>query len=218
MSRLVPALAVLLSAAPALALPPISASVGFATDVASFRSYDLVDTDDHLPKLAVTGGTRFALERGTVDLDLLFTTGATGTTAHQVLQTGLGLVTLEAAVGYRYGWMRHFEPYARLSAGPGWATLRVSTPGGAVHQTVTNVTGTGLLGLSFPFQLGPKAAIALVFDLGVGYSLRPVFNFDSLQHEVPVHPTGEEVREVPLSMGRMDLSGFAYRFGVGVRL
>ena len=218
MKRFLPVLAMGLLAAPALAFPPLGASVGYSADVVSRRSYDFVAVDDHMPSFAVSAGTRFALERGTLDLDLAFTTGGAGATAHQSLKTGLQLVTLEVAATYRYPWLRHLEPYLRVSAGPGWATLTVNTTGGAVHQTLANASGTGLLGLSFPFALSPRGTATLVLDLGVGYSLRSTYAFNSLMRDPPKHPTGEEVPDVPLSLGRLDLSGISYRFGVGMRL
>lgn len=217
MKRLLLAL-VGLAAGPALALPPLGATVGYAADVVSRRSFDFVAAEDHLPKFAVSAGTRFALERGNVDLDLAFQTGGVGTSSHQWLKTDLGLVTLEVAVTYRYPWLRHLEPYARVSAGPGWATLTAVTSGGAVHQTLPGLTATGLVGLSFPFAFSAQGTTALVLDFGVGYSLRPVYNFNSLQREPPLHPTGDEVPDVPLALGKLDLSGIAYRFGVGMRL
>jgi hypothetical protein len=209
---------VALFAAPALALPPLGATVGYAADVVSRRSYDFVAAEDHLPKFAVSAGTRFALERGTLDLDLAFTTGGAGATSHTTLNTELGLITLEAAATFRYAWLRHLEPYARVSAGPGWATLTAYTAGGPVYQTLPNLSATGLVGLSFPFALTAQGTATLVLDFGVGYSLRPVYNFNSLQREPLKHPTGDELPDVPLALGRLDLSGIAYRFGVGMRL
>ena len=217
MKRLFLALAVGLVAAPALALPPLGATIGYSADVVSHRSYDFVAAIDDLPRFVLTAGTRFHLDHGTVDLDLAFSFGGYSGTAHQTLGTELMLVALEVAGTYRYPWMRHLEPTLRLSAGPSWATLTAYTAGGSVHQTVPNLSATGLLGLSVPFLLSRDRGLELVFDLGVGYSLRPVFAFDALQRDPPEHPTGDEVRDVPLSLGELNLSGMAYRFSVGLR-
>ncbi len=212
------ALAALLAASPAAALPPLSASFGYSADVVSTRSFDFVSETDHLPRPVASVGYRLELQRGAVDVELAFSGGGTAAPSHQTMDATLGLVSLEAAVTYRHSLFAHLEPYLRLSGGPGWATLTVQTGGVALHQTVVNPSATALLGASVPFQLGEGSGVALVLDAGVGYSVRPGYRFDALRADPPPHPTGDELAAAPLSLGRLDLSGIAFRLGLGLRL
>jgi hypothetical protein len=200
------------------ALPPVSASIGYASEVFTSSDYDLVDGDDHLPMWHFGAGYSLRPARGVLDLELQFHTGATGEAAYQSLQTSLWLRGVEAGATWRYPLYKHLEPYARLGAGYDWATL--SLGGERLEQTIGRPAANGTLGLQIPLPLRPDVEnySALVVDFGVGYTLRPAYGFHELAPRAPDEPGEDPIAHVPTNLGSLSLSGVAYRILLTFRL
>lgn len=203
-------------ATPVLAAPPLQAAVGLTTDVITHRSYDLVDTNDHFTRGFVSAGYALRLREGNLNLDLTYSGGATFAPLHLKTPARLALQTLELGASFHYPWFRHLEPYARLGAGVGWATLELEVANGPARQRIVSPVGQAVLGLAAPVRLG-QGGRSVVFDLGVGYALRFDQNFDQLRRPEPARPTGEEISQAPLDLGRMPLHGLTYRLGLALR-
>lgn len=211
--------ALLLSAMPAsAALPPLSASIGYASEVFSSSDYDFVDADDHLPMWRFGVAYTLRPARGALDLELQAHTGASGDSVHQAQQTSLWLRGVEAGATWRYSLLRHLEPYARLGAGYDWATLSIAS--GRLEQTVGRPAANGTVGLQIPMPIRPDAenVSAIVLDFGVGYTLRPSFGFHALAPPTPDDPGEDPIARVPTNLGSMSLSGISYRILLSFRL
>ena len=200
-------------------LPPVSASLGYASEVFSSREYDLVDGDDHLPMWRLGAAYTLRPARGILDLELQVHTGATSESAHQALESKLWLRGVGAGATWRYPLYRHLEPYARLGASYDWATL---TMGGEnrLEQTVSRPAANGMLGLQVPMPLRPDGENipAIVLDFGVGYTLRPAFAFNAMAPREPDEPAEDPIARVPTNLGDISLSGISYRILLSFRL
>lgn len=218
---------VLLAAAVSLAAstsqaawPTLSGSVGYESQFFTSGAYDLVDTNDWLPMLRVGVGTAFPLGRFTVDVGASFTTGASREAAHGALASELWLRGLELGGTLRYPVFRWLEPYAHLGLGWDWATLTLFEAS-RLSQTVSNVSGSGLLGVQLPVRMGtgPGRAPFMVFDVGGGYVLRPDYAFDGLG-PAPVEPTPdgpEPIANGKVNVGKLPLHGALFRVLVTLR-
>lgn len=212
--RLVPLL--LLSTPAFAALPPLSASLGYASEVFTERSYDLVANQDSLAMFRLATSASFDLLPWQLDLELAYQSGSTAAAAHQAVQTELWLRGLELGATARYPLWRHLHPYVHLGGGWDWATLWVGGERG-MTQTVGNVSGSALVGVQVPLPLGPsgRRVPVLVFDAGAGYVVRPGYRFDALTRE----PSGDEpLGQAPVSLGKLPLSGWSFRLLVSLRL
>jgi hypothetical protein len=212
-------LAFALLAAPALALPPVSVSLGYSAQVFSARSYDLVGGHDHLQQIRVGAGYALPVWRGFLDLELAFATGSTGQVTHNNVPTSFVLRGLEAGAAFRLPMFKHFHPYLLVGAGWDWSTLTVLNDA-RLTQTVSDLSGRAMLGAQIPFKLGPSYSRApfLMLDLGLGYVARSGAGF----HAMGPSP-GYGVQEDPIPHGNTDvgtlpLSGIAYRILVTCRL
>lgn len=208
----------LLGAAPALAeLPHLSAGLGYAAQLNSARSYDLVDVDDLLAMYRVAAAASFDLPVGFLDVEVGFQSGAAQEAVHSTLSTRLWLRGLDAGVRYRYPLFRHLQPYLHVAGGWDWVTLSVLSSSG-LTQTVSNFAGTATLGVQVPVRLGSGAGRLpeLVFDAGLGYALRPGYGFHALTPAPPATPT-DLVARAPVDLGTLPMSGLTYRLLVSVR-
>lgn len=215
-----PLLVMIASLAPGPALAgPFTASLGLSTQVATARAYDLVDDDDHLPMLRVAGGLRLDAPRGALEADLGFSTGATSAPLHASREAGLWLRGLSLGATYRLALHRRFEPYAKLEAGWDWATLSLDDD--ALGQRVSRLAATGMLGFQVPVISTEREGVTrdrVVFDLGVGWTVRPGFEFDAIAPEPPERPDPEAIPRAPLGLGTLPMSGAVYRLGFTVKI
>lgn len=214
-----PSLLCLLLSTPALAaLPPLSASFGYAAEVITTRDYDFVDGNDHLPMLRVGVAYSLAVSRGILDVELQFHTGDTRELVHQAINADLWLRGVEGGAAWRYPLLRHLEPYARIGAGYDWATLQLAGP--RLEQTAGAPAASALAGVQLPLWLssGAERSSAIVLDLGIGYTLRPSFAFDAAMPRPPDEPGEAPIENVPTNLGSLSLSGISYRLLVSYRL
>lgn len=201
-----------LIAAPAWALPPLSLSLGYSAQVFTSRSFDLVASADHLQMFRVGIGYSLPVPRGTLDLEVAFSTGGTQDFAHGTVPVQFGLFGVEAGGSWRYPLLAHFEPYVHLGAGWDWASLTIVDQT-RLTQTVSNISGSAMLGAQVPFKLGPDDSHApwLLLDLGVGYILRPGASFHAMA-PAQASPTPEDpIAHATTNLGTLPLSGIQYR-------
>jgi hypothetical protein len=207
-------LAVLGASSAASALP-LTASIGYAGQVVTSRSYDMVDNNDHLPALRLSAGYLFAAPRGALELGLGYQTGSTDATLHAAGKAGLWMRGLDLSATYRYRLADLVEPYARLSAGYEWATLSIGDDDGP-YQRVSNPVGTAMIGTTFPALAGERLP-RIAVDFGIGYALRPAFNFDALKPST-TPPSTDAIAQVPLSVGALPASGIVYQIALTLRI
>jgi hypothetical protein len=209
-------LAAVLSPSEALARPPMSFRLGYASQVSTARAYDLVDENDHLPLFRVGAAYALPLTGGRLEVEGGFLTGSTSALLHQVAEAKLGLVGVELGAAYRVSLGSVVEPYAQALIGYDWLGLRV----GSLRQDVGQVSATGLLGVSLVLALHPGRAgsPAFLFDVGAGYGFRPGARFDALAPEPPGQGSPEPIPSTALPVGSLPLSGVAYRLQIGLRL
>lgn len=208
-----------LFSASALALPPVSASIGYASEVFSASDYDFVDGDDHLPMWRFGAAYSLKPARGILDVELQYQTGSTSESVYQTLQSTLWLRGVQAGATWRYLLYRHLEPYARLGAGYDWATLTVGGES-RMQQTVGRPAANGMLGVQvpMPLRMNTEHSSAIVLDFGVGYTLRPSYGFNQQGPKPPDKPEEDPVGHVPANLGSMSLSGISYRILIAFRL
>lgn len=213
-------LGLVLLAAPAWALPPVSLSLGYSAQVFSSRQYDLVATDDTLQQFRAGAGYALPVWRGFLDLELAFSTGATGAQSHGGIAATLVLRGVGLDVGFRLPVFRHFHPYVLVGGGYDWASLTLFDTS-RLTQTVGTLGGKAMLGAQVPFKLGPadSRAPTLLFDVGLGYVGRPNAPF----HAMAPAPTGARGDEPPIAragtdLGSLPLSGITYRVLLTIRL
>jgi hypothetical protein len=194
---------------------PLSFRLGYASQVSTARAYDLVDQNDHLPLFRVGAAWAFTVPRGRLEVEAGFLSGGSSAQLHLVSEADLGLTGVELGAAYRLRLGSVVEPYAQALVGYDWLSLRV----GALRQGVGQVSATGLLGVSFlvSTRTGEDSSPTILFDLGVGYGLRPEARFDALAPEPPDEDVEEPIASTPVSLGAMPLSGVTYRLQVGLR-
>lgn len=213
-------LAALLCASTSLAAwPTLSASIGYESQLYTNQRYDLVDSNDYLPMLRVAAGTGFEVGPGHLDVDLAFTSGASREPAHggqaasQFWLRGVQLGGL-----YRYALLSWLEPYARLGVGWDWATLQL-TMSHELSQTVSNVSGLGMLGVQLPVRMGTASTKGrlpfMVFDIGGGYVVRPDFAFNALT--APTTTTTDPIPNASVNVGALPMHGGVIRVLVTIR-
>jgi hypothetical protein len=208
--------AALISASVWAQLPPIRAEVGYAAQVVTNRSWDFVDDDDHLPMWRLAAGTTFDLDVGIVDAQLAYLTGATSTPS-QGLQPTLWMRGFELSGQYRWPLWKALQPYARVGVTWDWATLNFGSPN--ITQTSAVPGGLARLGAQTRIPVSARDRPAhLIFDVGVGYALRPAFNFDAMLPAEPANPPDDPIREAPLNMGRLSMSGISYAVTVALEI
>ena len=120
---------------------------------------------------------------------------------------------------YRYPLARYFVPYARLSVGFDWATLSVGTD--ALLQRVGHPSVTGLAGFTIPIISVKDQGVLhdwVIFDLGVGYALRPSYAFSALARPEQGSPAVDPIARAPVDLGKLGLSGITYRIGLSLWL
>lgn len=215
-----PLLAVLLAAPAALAeVPPLSFSLGYASQVFGARGYDLVDVDDHLSMARVAVGTGVGLPFGALDLELAYLGGGTDAVAHGALATSLALRGVQLAATLRLPVRTWFQPYAQLGGGLDWATLTLGSTA-RLTQTALTGSGQGLLGVQFHVRLGrasSRRAPWLVFDLGGGGVLRSAANFEALRPQAGTPDVADALGTTSVDVGSLPLSGWTFRFLLGLR-
>lgn len=213
-------LALLLTAPAALAeLPPLSVSVGYASQAFGARGYDLVDADDHLALVRVAAGTGVGLPFGALDLELAYLGGGTDGQAHVTVPTAFSLRGVQLAATLRLPVRTWFQPYAQVAGGLDWATLTLGSTA-RLTQTALTGSGQGLLGVQFHVRLGPSSARRvpwLVFDLGGGGVLRTAAQFDALRPAEPAQPPVDPIGTTSVDVGALPLSGWTFRLLIGVR-
>ena len=201
------------------AWPTLSASVGYESQLYTNQRYDLVDSNDYLPMLRVAAGTGFELGPGHLDMDLAFTTGASREPAHGgQVASELWLRGVQLGGLYRYALFSWLEPYARLGVGWDWATLQL-TMSTQLSQTVSNVSGLGMLGVQLPVRMGTSSNKGrlpfMVFDLGGGYVVRPDYAFNAL---TAAAPTGTDpIPNGSVNVGSLPMHGGVLRVLVTIR-
>lgn len=209
----------LLAPAAAQARPPLTLGLGFAGQVVTGRAWDLVDENDHLPMLRLGAGWAFDAPGGKLEAGAGFLTGSTQASFHQTGQANLWMRGLELSATYRRPLVRFFTPYARLGAGLDWATLSI---GNALEQTDLSPSASGMLGFTFPFVRTSGGARGphewLVLDLGVGYAVRPAFDFDEMLPPGYERGGSDSIDRAPVDMGTISTSGVVYRVGLTVCL
>jgi len=208
-----------LLAAPAWALPPVSLSVGYSAQVFSARGYDFVAGHDHLQQLRVGAGYALPVWRGFLDLELAFASGSTHQWTHGAIETSFVMRGLEAGASFRLPVRTHFHPYLQVGAGWDWSTLTVGSQA-RLTQTVSAASGRAMVGAQIPFKLGPSDSKApfLMFDLGLGYVVRPSAGFDAMAPAQAAVSGEEPIARARTDLGTLPLSGIAYRVGVTFRL
>ncbi|MFL5322611.1 MAG: hypothetical protein ACJ790_23320 [Myxococcaceae bacterium] len=206
-------------ASAAAELPPISVSAGYASEVFTSRSYDLVDSDDHLPMFRIGAGYQLRqFSFGMLDVEGAFHTGGAGESVHVVNTSGLAFRGVELGGNLRRSVWTHFEPYAHLGVGYDWATLTLNG-GASLTQTVSRPAVNGMLGFQIPMPLAlTENAPALIIDIGVGYTLRPGFGFHELRAPEPVKQPDDPIASAAVNVGTLPLSGISYRIGLTFRL
>ena len=207
-----------LLAAPAWALPPVTLSLGYSAQVFTGRSYDLVSSNDTLASVRLGVGYSFTLRRGFLDVEGAYASGGTTDTTQGGIPVSFQLSGLEAGLAYRYPLLAHLEPYLRLGAGWDWVTLTLQDPT-RLTQTVSNASGSAMLGAQIPFKLGPDDSRApwLLMDLGIGYTLRPGAGFHAMQPAQT--PRAEDpIAHASTNLGTLPLSGIQYRIAITFRL
>lgn len=209
-----------LLAAPAWALPPVSLSLGYSAQVFSARQYDLVATHDTLQQFRIGAGYAQPVWRGFLDLELAFSTGSTGAYSHGAIASSFALSGLELAASFRLPVLRHFDPYLLVGAGYDWATLTLADES-RLTQTAGTLAVRAMIGAQLPFKLGPadSRAPTLLLDLGLGYAGRPSAGFHAMA-PAPVRSSGEEapIARAGTDLGSLPLSGIAYRVLLTFRL
>ncbi|MEW5739385.1 MAG: hypothetical protein AB1938_10690 [Myxococcota bacterium] len=199
------------------AWPTLAASAGYESQIFTSRSYDLVDTNDFLPMFRVGAGAGFEVGRGFLDLTLSFSTGASRETAHAAqVATEFWLRGLELTGMYRRPVLSWLEPYAQLGLGWDWATLTFISASRS-SQTVSNVAGSGLVGVQLPVRMGTGRGRLpfMIFDVGGGYVLRPDYAFDAMAPERSDLP--EPIADGSVNLGRLPMHGWVWRVLVSVR-
>ncbi len=200
-------------------VPTLSASAGYSTQVFMARGYDLIGIDDNLHQGRVAVGTGFNLPFGSLDLEVGYASGGTFSTTHTNVPVQFALKGLQLAVTYRVAVRSWFQPYAQIAGGYDWATLTLVNEQ-RLTQTVSNFSGTGLLGIQFAVRMGGQKEARvpwLIFDLGAGAVLRPATRFDSMA-PAPVKPAPEDpIAQGSVNLGSVPLSGFTGRLLIGVR-
>lgn len=216
-SRLV-LLAALVSSS-AFARGPVSVGVGYAAQVLSDRSFDLVSMNDHLGTFHVAASYELPFEPAALELDLSYFIGGSSAPIHVSYTGDLGLQALEAGAAGRYRLHRFFEPYARLGLGYGWAVLRIGSPE-RLSQLSGAIQGSALAGFQVPIalKLGRAERFKLVLDLSAGYTLRPEFGFHELSPPVPWKVPADSLPATGVDLGSLSLSGITYRFGAAFRV
>lgn len=197
--------------------PPLTATLGFGSQYATHRSYDLVDDDDVMPTVRAAVGYGFQLPRALLDVELGYQSGGTSASLHGLRESSLWLHGVDVGATYRYSLFKYLQPYAGIAAGYEWATLEA----GALQQRVGSPRVTAMAGLGVPLVLIPRDGQdhALFFvDFGVGYTLRPLFAFDAMKPEPPAKPAPDAIPIAPLDLGRMELSGLTWRLALTFRL
>lgn len=201
------------------AVPMLSASAGYSTQVFVARGYDLVGIDDNLHQGRVAVGTGFNLPFGALDLEVGFATGGTNSVSHTSVPVQFVLKGLQLGALYRVAVRSWFQPYAQVIGGFDWATLTLVNEM-RLTQTVSSFSGTGLLGVQFAVRMGsPKAERVpwMIFDLGAGAVLRQVSRFDAMAPEAPKPAPTDPLAVGSVNVGSVPLSGFTGRVLVGVR-
>lgn len=199
-------------------LPNVSLSVGAQTQVVTGRDFDLVGNDDHFMRLRL--GAAYALHPpvGRLDLEAAYVDGLKSSTLHQAMKAQLGLRGFEVGALYRYPLHRHLEPYARLGTGYDWGVLVVGE--GRLEETVANPFGSALFGAQLPMQLADRGTKdpSVVFDLGVGYTLRPEYAFHRLTPKTASPLPPDSVPNQAVDFGSLGLSGITYRLQLALRI
>lgn len=211
------ALAVGMAAMPARAeLPPLRLEIGYGAQVVEAREWDFLDENDHLPQFRLGAGTSFAAGFGAIDAQLAFLSGATEKASYGI-SPRLWMRGLELSAQYRLPLHRVLHPYARLGASWDWATLSVADD---VWQTVSAPAGVGRIGVQarIPVAAQTSRPASLVFDVGVGYTLRPEFAFDALRRRPAGEAPSDPIGDGALDLGTLPMSGISYAFTVGVHL
>jgi hypothetical protein len=211
--------AVLASTLAAAEVPTLSASAGYSTQVFMARGYDLVGVDDNLHQGRIALGTAFTLPFGWLDVEVGFATGGTVSTTHGTIPTEFALKGLQLGVSYRVPVRSWFHPYAQVAGGYDWATLTLLDQT-RLTQTVSNVSGTGLLGVQFAIRMGGQKEARvpwLLFDLGAGAVLRPPSHFDAMGPAPVAKPAADAIPSASVNLGTVPLSGFTGRILIGVR-
>ena len=213
-----------LLAAPATAraTPPLVLTTGFSGQAITDRSWDLVDVDDHLPMAHVAAGWAFDVSGGRLEASLGFLSGSTRATLHDSHEAALMLRSLELGATFRHPFARRFEPYVRLAGGFDWATLSIGSEG-TLEQRIARPSATAMLGAAIPLvvttsSLSGRRHEWLLLDLGVGYTVRPSFDFDALAPAEPDRPAADGIARTPTDLGQLAMSGVAYRLGLTLRL
>lgn len=211
--------AVLLGAAAASAadVPQLSFSLGYQTQLYTSRGYDLVDVDDNLPMFRLATGTGIPVLRGTLDVEAAFSTGTSRESAHGSVPVELWLRGVEVGATYRYPLVRFLEPYAHLAVGWDWATLQLLNES-RLSQTVSHISGQGLVGLQMPIRLGNALArrLVLVLDLGGGYVLRPDYAFTAMA-AAAAPPSPDPVARGAVNVGSLSMHGGVIRALISLR-
>lgn len=200
-------------------VPTLWASAGYSTQVFMARGYDLIGVDDNLHQGRVAVGTGFHLPFGWLDLEVGFATGGTASTTHTSVPVEFVLKGLQLGVSYRVPVRSWFQPYAQLAGGYDWATLTLAGQT-RLTQTVSSVSGTGLLGVQFAVRMGGKKETRvpwLIFDLGAGAVVRPASRFDTMAPQTPAKPAADAIAFGSVNLGSVPLSGFTARLLIGVR-
>jgi hypothetical protein len=211
--------AVLASTFAAAEVPTLSISGGYSTQVFTARGYDLVGVDDNLHQGRIALGTGFTLPFGWLDVEVGFATGGTVSTTHGTIPAEFILKGLQLGVSYRVPVTRWFHPYVQLAGGYDWATLTLADET-RLTQTVSNVSGTGLLGVQFAIRMGGHKETRvpwLTFDLGAGAVIRPASHFDAMGPQAAAKPPADAIPSASVNLGTVPPSGFTARILVGVR-
>jgi len=200
-------------------VPTLSVTAGYSTQVFMARGFDLIGFDDALHQGRIAVGTGFNLPFGSLDLEVGYAAGGTTSTTHANVPVQFALKGLQLGVTYRVAVRSWFQPYAQVLGGYDWATLTLVNEQ-RLTQTVSNFSGTGLLGVQFAVRLGGQTRPRvpwLTFDLGAGAVLRPATRFDAMA-PTPAKPAPEDpMAQGSVNLGSVPLSGFTGRLLIGVR-
>ncbi|MCC6335236.1 MAG: hypothetical protein IT380_14765 [Myxococcales bacterium] len=216
-TRLFVLLGALAASSSQAAWPTLAASAGYESQIFTSQAWELVDTNDFLPMLRVGASTSFEVGRGFLDVGLSFTTGASRESAHAgQVATELWLRGVELSGLYRYPVLKWLEPYAQVGVGWDWVTLTL-VQSSRLSQTVSNVAGSGLLGVQLPVRMGLGGGRLpfMVFDVGGGYVLRPDYAFTAMapvSSELP-----ESIPDGAVNLGQLPMHGWVWRVLVSLR-